>query len=171
MKKITKITPDLIQNNSVCMTWPLKCKIINFSIIPRQWLYYLFLFLMLLWQFLTGWIQAHVHKSLRWLYQIILNVTMKQYMLALYQESIDNSPNFVLGAVASFYFTVSEPIMFWSWCKIQKNWCTVTVAPTICLFCLFSLLTYGVYIAQLIRYSRACSSYECFILRAVRLSI
>ena len=29
---------------------------------------------------------------------------------------------------------------------------------------------YGVYISQLIRYSRACSSYECFILRARRLS-
>ena len=29
---------------------------------------------------------------------------------------------------------------------------------------------YGVYISQLIRYARACSSYECFILRAVRLS-
>ena len=30
--------------------------------------------------------------------------------------------------------------------------------------------TYGVFISQLIRYARACSSYECFILRAVRLS-
>ena len=29
---------------------------------------------------------------------------------------------------------------------------------------------YGVFISQLIRYSRACSSYECFILRARRLS-
>ena len=29
---------------------------------------------------------------------------------------------------------------------------------------------YGVFISQLIRYTRACSSYECFILRAVRLS-
>ena len=29
---------------------------------------------------------------------------------------------------------------------------------------------YGVFISQLIRYVRACSSYECFILRAVRLS-
>ena len=29
---------------------------------------------------------------------------------------------------------------------------------------------YGVFISQLIRYGRACSSYECFILRAVRLS-
>ena len=29
---------------------------------------------------------------------------------------------------------------------------------------------YDVYISQLIRYARACSSYECFILRAVRLS-
>ena len=29
---------------------------------------------------------------------------------------------------------------------------------------------YGVFISQLIRYSRACSSYECFILRATRLS-
>ena len=29
---------------------------------------------------------------------------------------------------------------------------------------------YGVFISQLIRYARACSSYECFILRAVRLS-
>ena len=29
---------------------------------------------------------------------------------------------------------------------------------------------YGVFISQLIRYSRACSSYECFILRAGRLS-
>ena len=29
---------------------------------------------------------------------------------------------------------------------------------------------YGVFILQLIRYARACSSYECFILRAVRLS-
>ena len=30
---------------------------------------------------------------------------------------------------------------------------------------------YGVYISQLIRYARACSSYKCFILRAMRLSI
>ena len=29
---------------------------------------------------------------------------------------------------------------------------------------------YGVFISQLIRYARACSSYECFILRARRLS-
>ena len=29
---------------------------------------------------------------------------------------------------------------------------------------------YGVFISQLIRYAMACSSYECFILRAVRLS-
>ena len=29
---------------------------------------------------------------------------------------------------------------------------------------------YGVFISQLIRYAAACSSYECFILRAVRLS-
>ena len=29
---------------------------------------------------------------------------------------------------------------------------------------------YGVFISQLIRYARACSSYECFILRAVQLS-
>ena len=30
---------------------------------------------------------------------------------------------------------------------------------------------YGFFISQLIRYSRACSSYECFILRARRLSV
>ena len=30
---------------------------------------------------------------------------------------------------------------------------------------------YGVLISQLKRYARACSSYECFILRAVRLSL
>ena len=29
---------------------------------------------------------------------------------------------------------------------------------------------YGVFISQLIRYARACSSYECYILRAARLS-
>ena len=29
---------------------------------------------------------------------------------------------------------------------------------------------YGVFVSQLIRYARACSSYECFILRAMRLS-
>ena len=29
---------------------------------------------------------------------------------------------------------------------------------------------YGVFISQLIRYARACSSYDCFILRAARLS-
>ena len=29
---------------------------------------------------------------------------------------------------------------------------------------------YGVFISQLIRYARACSSYECLILRAARLS-
>ena len=29
---------------------------------------------------------------------------------------------------------------------------------------------YGVFISQLIRYARACSSYECFILRAAQLS-
>ena len=29
---------------------------------------------------------------------------------------------------------------------------------------------YGVFISQLIRYARACSSYECFILRAMRIS-
>ena len=29
---------------------------------------------------------------------------------------------------------------------------------------------YGVFISQLIRYARACSSYECFILRTMRLS-
>ena len=29
---------------------------------------------------------------------------------------------------------------------------------------------YGVFISQLIRYARACTSYECFILRATRLS-
>ena len=28
---------------------------------------------------------------------------------------------------------------------------------------------YGIFISQLIRYAKACSSYECFILRAVRL--
>ena len=33
-----------------------------------------------------------------------------------------------------------------------------------------NVTTYGVFISQLIRYSRACSSYECFILRARRLS-
>ena len=31
-------------------------------------------------------------------------------------------------------------------------------------------LAYGVFISQLIRYARACSSYGCFILRATRLS-
>ena len=31
------------------------------------------------------------------------------------------------------------------------------------------LLLHGVFISQLIRYDRACSSYECFILNAVRL--
>ena len=31
-------------------------------------------------------------------------------------------------------------------------------------------LSYGVFISQLIRYARACSSYGCFILRATRLS-
>ena len=30
---------------------------------------------------------------------------------------------------------------------------------------------YGVFISQLIRYARACSSYECFILRAARLHL
>ena len=34
-----------------------------------------------------------------------------------------------------------------------------------------ALPAYGVFISQLIRYARACSSYECFILRAKRLSI
>ena len=33
-----------------------------------------------------------------------------------------------------------------------------------------SSLVYGVFISQLIRYARACSSYECIILRARRLS-
>ena len=33
-----------------------------------------------------------------------------------------------------------------------------------------SLPALGVFISQLIRYTRACSSYECFILRATRLS-
>ena len=33
-----------------------------------------------------------------------------------------------------------------------------------------SLPAYDVFISQLIRYARACSSYECFILRAARLS-
>ena len=33
-----------------------------------------------------------------------------------------------------------------------------------------SLPAYGVFISQPIRYARACSSYECFILRAMRLS-
>ena len=32
------------------------------------------------------------------------------------------------------------------------------------------MYAYGVFISQLIRYARACSSYECFILRAMRLS-
>ena len=31
-----------------------------------------------------------------------------------------------------------------------------------------SSTAYGVFISQLIRYTRACSSYKCFILRAVR---
>ena len=35
---------------------------------------------------------------------------------------------------------------------------------------ILSSLSYGVFISQLIRYARACSSYECFILRAARLS-
>ena len=34
-----------------------------------------------------------------------------------------------------------------------------------------SLPAYGVFISQLIRYARASTSYECFILRAMRLSI
>ena len=34
----------------------------------------------------------------------------------------------------------------------------------------WDLIKHGVFISQLIRYARACSSYECFILRAVRLS-
>ena len=33
-----------------------------------------------------------------------------------------------------------------------------------------SSLAYGVFISQLIRYARTCSSYECLILRAVQLS-
>ena len=33
-----------------------------------------------------------------------------------------------------------------------------------------SLPAYGIFISQLIRYVRACPSYECFILRAARLS-
>ena len=33
-----------------------------------------------------------------------------------------------------------------------------------------SLPSFGVFISQLIRYARACSSYECFIMRARRLS-
>ena len=35
---------------------------------------------------------------------------------------------------------------------------------------LYTSPAYGVFISQLIRYARACSSYECFILRARRLS-
>ena len=37
-------------------------------------------------------------------------------------------------------------------------------------FQLPSSQAHGVFISQLIRYARACSSYECFILRAARLS-
>ena len=35
---------------------------------------------------------------------------------------------------------------------------------------ILSLPAYGVFISQLIRYARACSSYLCFILRVVRIS-
>ena len=35
---------------------------------------------------------------------------------------------------------------------------------------LFNWYAYGVFISKLIRYDRACSSYECFILRAMQLS-
>ena len=45
----------------------------------------------------------------------------------------------------------------------------ITKFPLLCSNILFSP-AYDVFISQLIRYARACSSYECFILRAARLS-
>ena len=45
----------------------------------------------------------------------------------------------------------------------------ITTFPFLCSN-ISSLQAYGMLISQLIRYARACSSYECFILRARRLS-
>ena len=50
---------------------------------------------------------------------------------------------------------------FWIW---ERFWHIHSI-----LFNIPSLPAYDVFISQLIRYARACSSYECFILRAARL--
>ena len=45
-----------------------------------------------------------------------------------------------------------------------------TTEQEIMIFDLVLSPAYGFFILQLIQYARACSSYECFILKAVRLS-
>ena len=55
--------------------------------------------------------------------------------------------------------------------KQEKQVCCLKIIYKIHWNCyLWVSLAYGVFISQLIRYARTCSSYECFILRAVRLS-
>ena len=67
-------------------------------------------------------------------------------------ESVDMTINF------NKYFCI-----IWSemddWCYVIQRYSNIPISPA-----------YGVFISQLIRYARACSSYGCFILRATRLS-
>ena len=62
--------------------------------------------------------------------------------------------NFTLRSTTNEMISISTSYTFRSWVVIN-----IPSSPA-----------YGVFISQLIRYARACSSYECFILRARRLS-
>ena len=67
--------------------------------------------------------------------------------------SIGRAVNFALPFTTNVTISISILQTFRSWVA------TSHLSPA-----------YGVFISQLIRYARACSSYECFILRAMRLS-
>ena len=69
------------------------------------------------------------------------------------------------------FFLSFKSKSYWQWRLIlafTRNAMTLDFLSSI--FNIPSSPAYGVFISQLIRYARACSSYECFILRATRLS-
>ena len=78
-----------------------------------------------------------------------------------YEKQLDNMKNSITQRLRtdlglSDGVTAVTPLV---WLKVKILYLTSSSSPA-----------YGVFISQLIRYARACSSYECFILRARRLS-
>ena len=81
-------------------------------------------------------------------------------------NSIHNASQYL--AFATYFVLKNTTIKIWTTTNSQYRHSKPEISCGI-IVC-FSSPAYGVFISQLIRYARACSSNECFILRAARLS-